>query len=46
VIDYARQNNWKIAYCTLPQFEEMGDLHGLPTLLDRDETISGDEYTF
>jgi MoxR-like ATPase len=45
VMDYARQNNWKIAYCAPAQFEEMGDLHGLPTLMDPDKTISGDEYT-
>lgn len=45
VMDYARENNWKIAYCAPAQFEEMGDLHGLPTLMDPDKTISGDEYT-
>ena len=27
------------------QFEEMGDLHGMPNVVDPDETISGDEYT-
>lgn len=45
VMDYARDNNWKVAYCAPAQFEEMGDLHGLPTLMDPDKTISGDEYT-
>ena len=45
VRDYALENNWKIAYCAPAQFEEMGDLHGLPTLMDPDKTISGDEYT-
>ena len=45
VIDYARENQWKVAYCAPAQFEEMGDLHGMPTLMDPDKTISGDEYT-
>ena len=45
VMDFAREKNWKIAYCAPAQFEEMGDLHGLPTLMDPDKTISGDEYT-
>lgn len=29
---YARERNWQFAYCAPAQFEEMGDLHGLPTL--------------
>lgn len=45
VMDYARQNNWKIAYCAPAQFEEMGDLHGMPTILDPDKSVVGDEYT-
>lgn len=45
VMDFAREKNWKIAYCAPAQFEEMGDLHGLPTLFDPDKSISGDEYT-
>ena len=45
VMEYARRNNWKIAYCAPAQFEEMGDLHGMPTIIDPDKTISGDEYT-
>ena len=45
VMDYARNNNWKLAYCAPAQFEEMGDLHGMPTIVDPDNNISGDEYT-
>lgn len=45
VMDYAKRSNWKIAYCAPAQFEEMGDLHGMPTVIDPDKTISGDEYT-
>lgn len=29
---YARQRGWRFAYCAPAQFEEMGDLHGLPVL--------------
>jgi MoxR-like ATPase len=42
---YAKQRGWKFAYCAPAQFEEMGDLHGLPTRVDPDSTISGDERT-
>lgn len=28
---YARDRDWGFAYCAPAQFEEMGDLHGLPT---------------
>jgi hypothetical protein len=45
VMDYARQKNWKLAYCAPAQFEEMGDLHGMPSIIDPDNKISGDEYT-
>ena len=42
----ARQDPpWKIAYCAPAQFEEMGDLHGLPTRVDPDPTVAGNEYT-
>ena len=44
VMDYARENNWRMAYCAPEQYEEMGDLHGLPTLVDPDKTISGNEF--
>ena len=36
VQDYAREHGWKFAYCAPAQFEEMGDLHGLPTRIDPD----------
>jgi hypothetical protein len=45
VQDYAREQGWRFAYCAPAQFEEMGDLHGLPTLVDPDPTKVGDEYT-
>ncbi|MBI5513426.1 MAG: AAA family ATPase [Deltaproteobacteria bacterium] len=45
VQDYAREHNWRFAYCAPAQFEEMGDLHGLPMLVDPDSTVQGDEYT-
>ncbi|MEN0063183.1 MAG: AAA family ATPase [Myxococcota bacterium] len=45
VSEFARQHNWKLAYCAPAQFEEMGDLHGLPTRVDPDPTVVGDEYT-
>jgi len=45
VKDFAKENNWKFSYIAPAQFEEMGDLHGMPTVIDPDETISGDEYT-
>lgn len=32
VEDVARSNNWKFAYVAPAQFEEMGDLHGLPVI--------------
>lgn len=34
VEDLARSLNWKLAYCAPAQFEEMGDLHGLPRIVD------------
>ena len=45
VFEYARKNGWKIAYCAPAQFEEMGDLHGMPMIIDPDRKVSGDEYT-
>lgn len=45
VFDYARDNGWKIAYCAPAQFEEMGDLHGMPMIVDPDRKVHGDEYT-
>jgi len=45
--DYAKQKNWKLAYCAPAQFEEMGDLHGMPMVVDPtpDQPNSGDERT-
>lgn len=47
VKDYALEQDppWKFAYCAPAQFEEMGDLHGLPTRVDPDADVIGDEYT-
>ena len=44
VTDFVKDNGWKLAYCAPAQFEEMGDLHGIPTVIDPDKSISGDEY--
>ena len=43
--DFAREKKWKFAYIAPAQFEEMGDLHGMPYIIDPDGKISGDEYT-
>lgn len=32
VEDFAKQHGWKFAYIAPAQFEEMGDLHGMPTM--------------
>jgi hypothetical protein len=45
VKDFAKNRNWKFSYIAPAQFEEMGDLHGMPTIIDPDPTVSGDEYT-
>ncbi len=45
VRDYAINKGWKFSYIAPAQFEEMGDLHGMPNVIDPDEKISGDEYT-
>jgi len=45
VQDYCARKGWQIAYCAPAQFEEMGDLHGLPTRVDPDPEVIGDEYT-
>ena len=42
VRDFAKQRNWKFSYIAPAQFEEMGDLHGMPTIV---ETKSGDKQT-
>ena len=45
VRDYALEKKWKFSYIAPAQFEEMGDLHGMPTVVDPDKRIVGDEYT-
>ena len=45
VESYAKSHGWKFAYCAPAQFKEMGDLHGMPTTIDPDEGVVGDEYT-
>ena len=45
VENYGKSHGWKFAYCAPAQFEEMGDLHGMPTIIDPDKEIIGDEYT-
>ncbi len=45
VRDFAQREGWKFAYCAPAQFEEMGDLHGLPQVVDPDPNVEGDEYT-
>lgn len=47
VKDYATSRGWHLAYCAPAQFEEMGDLHGLPTVHHPtpDKPFSGDEFT-
>lgn len=42
---YAHKNGWKFRYCAPAQFEEMGDLHGLPVTHDPDPEVHGDETT-
>lgn len=42
---YAERRGWKFAYCAPAQFEEMGDLHGLPTRMDPDPSTPGNERT-
>ena len=47
VLDFAKQNDWTYVYCAPAQFEEMGDLHGIPETYDPtpEAPNSGDEYT-
>lgn len=46
---YAKTRGWKFAYCAPAQFEEMGDLHGMPMLVGpkggRSKGPSGDSIT-
>jgi MoxR-like ATPase len=43
--DLAKKKGWKFRYCAPAQFEEMGDLHGLPVRLDPNPDVQGDEST-
>ncbi len=43
VVSFARARGWKLAYCAPAQFEEIGDLHGLPMKVDPDPCRMGDE---
>ncbi len=47
VKSFATSRGWHLAYCAPAQFEEMGDLHGIPAVHDPtpDQPNSGDEYT-
>jgi len=47
VIDFARRNDYTYVYCAPAQFEEMGDLHGIPETYDPtpEDPNNGDEYT-
>jgi MoxR-like ATPase len=42
---FAQKNGWKFRYCAPAQFEEMGDLHGLPVRMDPNPKLVGDEVT-
>jgi MoxR-like ATPase len=42
---FAERSGWKFRYCAPAQFEEMGDLHGLPVRHDPDASVTGDETT-
>lgn len=45
VKSFANRNGWKFRYCAPAQFEEMGDLHGLPMRMDPNPDLHGDETT-
>lgn len=47
VLEFAKKNNFTVVYCAPAQFEEMGDLHGIPEAYDPSPETpnSGDEYT-
>ncbi len=45
VKSFANENGWKFRYCAPAQFEEMGDLNGLPVKNDPNPDIVGDETT-
>ena len=47
ILGFAKKNDWTVVYCAPAQFEEMGDLHGIPEVYDPTPEIpnSGNEYT-
>ena len=45
VKSFANAHGWKFRYCAPAQFEEMGDLHGLPVRHDPNPDVQGDETT-
>ena len=47
-MELARSKKWKIAYCAPAQFEEMGDLHGLPFKITPTPLflVMKEQYTF
>jgi hypothetical protein len=45
VTEIAKEKGWHLSYCAPAQFEEMGDLHGLPEIDDPDPDVHGDERT-
>ena len=45
VKDFAESRGWDFRYIAPAQFEEMGDLHGLPVRHDPDPDVIGDEVT-
>ncbi len=47
VINFAKRNDYTYVYCAPAQFEEVGDLHGIPETYDPTPEMpnSGDEYT-
>ncbi len=44
VEEYAAEHGWHLAYCAPAQFEEMGDLHGLPRHAIREDGSTVTEF--
>lgn len=44
VEEYAAEHGWQLAYCAPAQFEEMGDLHGLPKHAVREDGTTVTEF--
>ena len=42
--EIARRNDWRFAYAAPAQFEEMGDLHGLPVIDGRSTTFAPPDW--